>query len=95
MLFRSVSQSRYRSLGVTKSIYGLKLWDGLMAALGEDGFDQDSDSLIEFRDQEKKAVDYFFQQYYDEQQQEKEELHNLILAKQKEVEQLLEKLSQM
>ena len=31
-------------LGVTKGIYGLKLWDGLMAALGEDGFDQDSES---------------------------------------------------
>ena len=82
-------------LGVTKGIYGLKLWDGLMAALGEDGFDQDSESLIDFRDQEQKDIDYFFQPYYDKQQQEKEELHNLISAKQKEVEQLLEKLSQM
>ena len=54
-------------LGVTKGIYGLKLWDGLMAALGEDGFDQDSESLIDFRDQEQKDIDYFFQPYYDKQ----------------------------
>ena len=82
-------------LGVTKGIYGLKLWDGLMAALGEDGFDQDSESLIDFRDQEQKDIDYFFQPYYDKQQQEKEELHNLILAKQEELSQLIDKLNQM
>ena len=82
-------------LGVTKGIYGLKLWDGLMAALGEDGFDQYQESLIDFRDQEQKDIDYFFQPYYDKQQQEKEELANLISAKQNEINQLVEKLNQM
>ena len=82
-------------LGVTNGIYGLKLWDGLMAALGEDGFDQDSESLIDFRDQEQKDIDYFFQPYYDKQQQEKEDLHNLILSKQEELSKLIDKLNQM
>ena len=56
---------------------------------------EDLETLIEFRDKQKEALDYFFKPYYDKQQQEKEELHNLISAKQKEVEQLLEKLHQM
>ena len=82
-------------LGVTNGSYGFRLWEALTKALGDEGFVEDLDSLIEFRDKQKEALDYFFQPYYDKQQQEKEELHNLILAKQKEVEQLLEKLNQM
>ena len=69
--------------------------EALTKALGDEGFVYDLETLIEFRDKQKEALDYFFKPYYDKQQQEKEELHNLILAKQKEVEQLLEKLSQM
>ena len=63
-------------------------------ALGKDGFVDDSETLIEFRDKQKEALDYFFKPYYDKQQ-EKEELHNLISKKQDELNQLVEKLNQM
>ena len=82
-------------LGVTNGSYGFRLWEALTKALGEEGFVDDIETLIEFSYKQKEALDYFFQPYYDKQQQDKEELHNLISAKQKEVEQLLEKLSQM
>ena len=82
-------------LGVTNGWYGARLWEALNKSLGKEGFAEDLETVIEFRDKQKETLDYFFKPYYDKQQQEKEELHNLILAKQKEVEQLLEKLSQM
>ena len=82
-------------LGVTNGGYGFKLWDALTKALGENGFVEDVETWFEFRDKQKETLYYFFKPYYDKQQQEKEELYNLISAKQKEVEQLLEKLSQM
>ena len=82
-------------LGVTNGWYGARLWEALNKSLGKEGFAEDIDTIIEFRDKQKEALDYFFKPYYDKQQQEKEELHNLISAKQKEVEQLLEKLNQM
>ena len=82
-------------LGVTNGGYGFRLWEALTKALGKDGFAEDLDGLIEFRDEQKEALDYFFKPYYDKQQQEKEELHNLISAKQNELKQLLEKLNQM
>ena len=82
-------------LGVTNGIYGFRLWEALTKALGKDGFADDVETLIEFRDKQKEALDYFFKPYYDKQQQEKEELHNLILAKQNELNQLVEKLNQM
>ena len=82
-------------LGVSNGNYGLRLWEALTKALGKDGFDDDVETLIEFRDNQKEALDYFFKPYYDKQQQEKEELHNLILAKQNEINQLVEKLNQI
>lgn len=82
-------------LGVTNGIYGFRLWEALQKALGKDGFVYDLEAFIEFRDKQKEALDYFFKPYYDKQQQEKEELHNLISAKQNELNQLVEKLNQM
>ena len=82
-------------LGVTNGSYGVSLWEALTKALGDEGFVYDLETLIEFRDKQKEALDYFFKPYYDKQQQEKEELHNLILAKQNELNQLVEKLNQM
>lgn len=82
-------------LGVTNGWYGARIWEALNKSLGKDGFVEDLETVIEFRDKQKETLDYFFKPYYDKQQQEKEELHNLISAKQKEVEQLLEKLNQM
>ena len=82
-------------LGVTNGSYGFRLWEALNKSLGKDGFVDDLETLIEFRDKQKEALDYFFKPYYDKQQQEKEELHNLISAKQNELNQLVEKLNQM
>lgn len=82
-------------LGVTNGSYGFRLLEALNKSLGKEGFVDDLETLIEFRDKQKEALDYFFKPYYDKQQQEKEELANLISAKQKEVEQLLGKLNQM
>ena len=82
-------------LGVTNGSYGVSLWEALTKALCDEGFVYDLEILIEFRDKQKKALDYFFKPYYDKQQQEKEELHNLISTKQNELNQLVEKLNQM
>ena len=82
-------------LGVTNGSYGFRLWYDLTKALGKDGFVDDIETLIEFRDKQKETLDYFFKPYYDKQQQEKEELHNLILAKQEELSKLIDKLNQM
>ena len=82
-------------LGATNGIYGFRLWEALTKALCDEGFVYDLETLIEFRDKQKEALDYFFKPYYDKQQQEKEELANLISAKQNEINQLVEKLSQM
>ena len=82
-------------LGVTNGWYETRLWKVLTKVLGDEGFVYDLETLIEFRDKQKEALDYFFKPYYDKQQQEKEELHNLILAKQNELNQLVEKLNQM
>jgi len=84
-------------LGVTNGLYGFRLWEALTKSLGKEGFVEDLETLIEFRDKQNEAIDYFFKPYYDkqQQQQEKEELHNLISTKQNEINQLVEKLNQM
>lgn len=82
-------------LGVTNGWYGARFWEALNKSLGKDGFTEDIDTVIEFRDKQKETLDYFFKPFYDKQQQEKEELHNLISAKQNELNQLVEKLNQM
>lgn len=81
-------------LGVSNGRYGLELWDVLTKTLGECCLSEDSDILIEFRENEKKAIDYFFQPQYTKQSQ-KEELSNLILSKQEELNQLIDTLNQM
>ena len=61
-------------LGVTKGIYGFRLWEALTKALGEDGFVEDYETVFKFAEKQEQVIDYFFQPYYDKQQQEKEEL---------------------
>ena len=82
-------------LGITNGYHGARIWESLRKPLDSECFVQDMDTVVEFRDKQKEALDYFFKPYYDKQQQEKEELHNLILAKQNEINQLVEKLNQM
>ena len=81
-------------LAVTEGIYGCDLFDALTESLGRDGFVEDCETLFEFLDKSNEAIDYFFQQHYAKQKQ-KDELSNLILAKQEELSQLIDKLSQM
>ena len=82
-------------LGVTNGYHGARIWEALRKPFDHECFVQDMDTVVEFRDKQKEALDYFFKPYYDKQQQEKDDLANLISDKQKEVEQLLEKLNQM
>ena len=82
-------------LGVTNGYHGARIWEALRKPFDPEGFVGDMDTVVEFRDKQKEALDYFFKPYYDNQQQEKDDLANLISDKQKEVEQLLEKLNQM
>ena len=89
-------------LGVTNGWYGARLWKALNGSLGEDGFTEDMETSIEFRDKQKETLDYFFKPYYDKQQQEKEdlmkdiELQKEVLDNQKKLLKSLEdKLSQM
>ena len=81
-------------LAVTEGIYGCDLWDALTESLGIDGFVEDCETLFEFLDKSNEAIDYFFQPSYDKQKQ-KEELSNLIISKQEELCQLIDKLNQM
>ena len=81
-------------LAVTDGIYGCELWDALTEALGRDGFVEDYETLFEFLDKQNEAIDYFFQLQHAKQKQ-KEDLSNLILSKQEELSQLIDKLNQM
>ena len=82
-------------LGVTNGYHGARIWEALRKPFDPEGFVQDMNTTIEFRDKQKEALDYFFKPYYDKQMKEKEELHNLISKKQNELDQLLEKLNHM
>ena len=82
-------------LGVTNGYHGARIWEALRKPFDTEGFVGDMDTVVEFRDKQKEALDYFFKPYYDKQQQEKEELHNLISKKQSELDQLVEKLNQI
>ena len=81
-------------LGVTNGYYGARIWEALYNILGEGGFTLD-DTVVEFRDKQKEALDYFFKPYYDKQQQEKDELKTLIAFKMAEVDALVEQLNQL
>lgn len=89
-------------LGVTTGYYGARIWEALNKSLGKDGFVEDLETVIEFRDKQKETLDYFFKPHYDKQQQEKEdlmkdiELQKEVLDNQKKLLKSLEdKLSQM
>ena len=82
-------------LGVTNGHYDLDIWEALRKPFDSEGFVQDMDSVVEFRDKQKEALDYFFQPYYDKQQQEKDELKTLIESKMEEVDALVKQLNQL
>ncbi len=82
-------------LGVANGHYGLDIWKALRKPFNPEGFVQGEDTLIEFRDKQKEALEYFFKPYYDKQQQEKDELKTLIEVKMEEVDALVKQLNQL
>jgi len=82
-------------LGVTNGYHGARIWEALRKPFDTEGFVEDMDTVVEFRDKQKEALDYFFQPYYDKQQQEKDELKTLIEAKMEEVDALVKQLNQL
>lgn len=82
-------------LGITNGYHGARIWEALRKPFDPEGFVQDMDTVVEFRDKQKEALDYFFKPYYDKQQQEKDELKTLIASKMEEVDALVKQLNQM
>ena len=82
-------------LGVTNGYHGARIWEALRKPFDTEGFVGDMDTVVEFRDKQKEALDYFFQPYYDKQQQEKDELKTLIASKMEEVDALVKQLNQL
>lgn len=82
-------------LGITNGYYGARIWEALRKPFDTEGFVGDMDTVVEFRDQQKEALDYFFKPYYDKQQQEKDELKTLIAFKMEEVDALVKQLNHL
>lgn len=82
-------------LGVTNGYHGARIWEALRKPFDPEGFVEDLDTVVEFRDKQKEALDYFFKPYYDKQQQEKDELKTLIASKMEEVDALVKQLNQL
>ena len=82
-------------LGITNGYHGARIWEALRKPFDTECFVQDMDTVVEFRDKQKEALDYFFKPYYDKQQQEKDELKTLIASKMEEVDVLVKQLNQM
>ena len=80
-------------LGVTNGYYGARIWEALRKPFDSEDFVQYMDT-VEFRAEQKEALDYFFQPYYDKQQ-EKDELKTLIASKMEEVDALVKQLNQL
>ena len=81
-------------LGVTNGYHGTRIWKALRKPFDPEGFVEDIDTVVEFRDKQKEALDYFFQPYYDKQR-EKDELKTLIEDKMEEVDALVKQLNQL
>lgn len=81
-------------LGITNGYHGARIWEALRKPFDPEGFVGDMDTVVEFRDKQKEALEYFFKPYY-KQQQEKDELKALIACKMEEVDALVKQLNQM
>ena len=81
-------------LGITNGYHGARIWEALRKPFDTEGFVGDMDTVVEFRDKQKEALEYFFKPYYDKQQ-EKDELKTIIASKIQEVDTLVKQLNQM
>ena len=82
-------------LGVTNGYHGARIWEALRKPFDSEGFVGDMDTVVEFKDKQKEALDYFFRPSYDKQQQEKDELNTLIASKMEEVDALVKQLKRL
>ena len=81
-------------LGVTNGYHGAHIWEALRKPFDHEGFGY-VNTVVEFRDKQKEALDYFFKPYYDKQQKEKDELKTLIAFKMEEVDALVKQLNHL
>ena len=81
-------------LGITNGYHGGRIWEALRKPFDTECFVEDMDTVVEFRDKQKEALDYFFKPYYDKQQ-EKDELKTLIESKIEDVDALVKQLNQL
>lgn len=82
-------------LGITNGYHGARIWEALRKPFDTEGFVEDMDTVVEFRDKQEEALEHFFKPYYDKQQQEKDELKTLIAFKMEEVDTLVEQLNHL
>lgn len=82
-------------LGITNGYHGARIWEALRKPFDPEGFVGDMNTVVEFRDKQKEALEYFFKPYYDKQQQQKDELKALIASKMEVVDALVKQLNQM
>ena len=82
-------------LGVTNGYHGTCIWKALRKPFDTEGFVGDMDTVVEFRNKQKEALEYFFKPYYDKQQQEKDELKTIIASKMQEVDALVKQLNHL
>ena len=80
-------------LGVTNGYHGACIWEALRKPFDTECFVQDMDTVVEFRDKQKEALDYFFKPHFDEQQ--KKDLEAQIVAKSNELLELQTKLKEL
>ena len=57
-------------LGVTNGYHGARMWDFLKNALGKDGFEEDFETIIEFREKQKRSIEYFFTPAHNKKEKE-------------------------
>ena len=80
-------------MGVTNGLYGLDLYKAFDKLFNGEGFIEDYDTVINFKDKQKEALDHFFKPHYAEK--EKKELEAQIVAKSNELLELQAKLTDL
>lgn len=80
-------------MGVTNGLYGFDLYKAFDKLFNGEGFIEDYDTVINFKDKQKEVLDHFFKPHFDEK--EKKELEAQIVTKSNELLELQEKLKDL